>query len=146
MPDGAAAMMPGAAPAAPPPGAGIAPAPGAAGPTAPATVAPQSNGMRMRGMVKAAQGIRALSEALGLIGAASPEGQVLAQALGRLGKTFGDSSGDLTQAEAKLGVERAAPVSQPSPAQGQQFQQAIKARLAGAGMPGGASPSPTPGG
>ena len=135
MPAGA----PGAKPSMPPPAAPGGPP----GPTGPATVAPDSAGLKLRGKVQISLGLKALTMGLGLIGVESEEGQVLAKALATLGKTFGDASPDLSQQEAKMMGQRAAPVAQPSPQQGAAFQQMIKQKLGGMGM-GGPSPAPAP--
>ena len=141
MPETMAPPMPGAGAGAPPPmPGGPPPAGGPPGPTAPATVAPDSGGLKMRGKVQISMGLKFLTQALGLVGVETPEGQVLAKALATLGKTFGEASPDLSQQEVKLAGQRVAPVQQPTPQQGAAFQQMIKSKLGGMGM-GGAQPA-----
>src|SRR5882724_9317790 len=139
MPDTMAPPMPGGG--APPPMGGAPPGP--PGATAPATVAPDSGGLQMRGRIQVALGLKFLTQALGLIGVQTEEGQDLAKALATLGKTFGDASPDVSQQEAKMMGAKAGPVGQPTPAQGQAFQQMVKSKLGGmqgAGL--GGSPPP----
>lgn len=131
MPETMAPPMAGPAPGGAPPPA-VAP-----GPTGPATVAPDSQGLQMRGKVQAIMAMKSLTQALGLIGAETPEGMAIVKALQGLGKTFGDASPDLTRQEAKLQMQQAPPVSQPTPQQGAAFQ-----KMASMGMKPGAAPPP----
>ena len=133
---------PSPAPPAPTPAPAMAggPAPGPTGPTAPATVAPDSAGMRMRGMVQVTMGLNLLDKALGLLGTNTPEGQALASALVKLRKTFGGAAHDLQRSEAKLLGERTSPISSPNPQQGQALQQMLKSKLGGMGMGAPAQP------
>ncbi len=127
-------------PAGAPPAPGGAPPPGVQGPTAPATVAPDSAGMRMRGMVQVTMALNMLDKAAGLLGSQTPEGQSLMAALVKLRKTFGGASQDLQRSEVKLLGERTSPISPPNPQQGAALQQALKSKLGGMGM--GAPPQP----
>lgn len=129
-------------PAAAPPAPAGGPSPAAQGPTAPATVAPDSAGMRMRGMVQVTMALNVLDKALGLLGTQTPEGQALASALVKLRKTFGGASQDLQRSEVKLMGERAGPITTPTPQQGAALQSALKQQLGKVGM--GAAPQPSP--
>lgn len=94
----------------------------------------------MRGKVQVSLGLKALTQALGLIGVETEEGQILAKALAQLGKTFGEASPDVSQQEVKMMGQRVAPVQTPTPQQGAAFQQMIKSKLGGMGI-GGPAPS-----
>lgn len=103
------------------------------GSTAPATVAPNSEGLKMRGAILVTPALKMLERALGFVGSQTPEGQALVKAIASLGKAFGSASGDLTRAEMKLGTETAAPMTAPN-------AQAIGALQQKMGIGGGAQP------
>lgn len=117
------------------------PSPVPPGGTSPATVAPDSQGLQMRGRIQASLGMKALTQALGLLGADTDEGKTVIEALAKLSKTFGEASADLSRQEVKLMGEKIAPVQQPTEAQGAAF-----GKLASMGMrpPQGAPASPAP--
>jgi len=130
------------------PGQPPTPAPAASpvppGGTSPATVAPDSQGLQMRGKIMAIMGMKALTQALGLLGAETPEGQAVVKMLALGGKSFGETNADLSAQEVKLMGEKVPPVSQPNEAQGAAFE-----KLAGMGMtppaaPPGAGPAGSP--
>ena len=110
------------------------------GSTAPATMAPDSQGLRMRGTILVTPAIKLLEKALALVGSQSPDGQALVKAIGMLGKAFGTASPDLSRAELKLAGETASPVTPPN---SQAVAQRLKAMNIG-GAPAPASPPPTP--
>lgn len=112
------------------------------GPTGPATVAPQSNGLTMRGRILVAKAILpAMTQALSLLGATSPEGETLIKAMGLLSKSFGDASSDLGHQEIKMLASQAPAVSQPTLQNMEAFQQAIQQKLGALGL-GGRAPRP----
>ena len=106
MPDGmqpSPAPMAGAKPPMVPPGS-----------TAPATMAPDSQGLQMRGVIQITPHIKGLERAVSYVGSQTPEGQAILKALAILSKAFGTASGDLTRAEMKIMSETAPPIAPPS--------------------------------
>jgi len=126
---------------APAAGAGAKPPMVPPGSTAPATMAPDSQGLRMRGTILVTPAIKLLEKALALVGSQSPDGQALVKAIGMLGKAFGTASPDLSRAEMKLAGETASPVTQPN---SQAVAQRLKAMNIGGGAPAAPQASPTP--
>lgn len=115
------------------------------GPTAPATVAPDSQGMRMRGMVLLSVMLNGLDKVVGLLGSKSEEGQAVMKALLSLRKITGSAPGDLSRQEVKMMGEQVGPMQAPTPQQGGAWQSMVKSKLAGMGMGGGgAAPAPVP--
>lgn len=114
---------------------------GPAGPTGPAAVPPVSNGMRERGFVDVDIAMKTLTQALTKIGPETPEGQAIVSALKALGAKFGQASGDLTRQEVKVLGEAVPPTSQmPQPAEMKAFQDALRSKLGGMGLPGSTKP------
>lgn len=141
MPENAAAMLApfvsqtgGGAPLAQPQRSPVAP-----GNTAPATVAPDSQGLKMRGALKVHLGMQALTQAAGSL----PDDQRAAvmKALGILSPIFGLPSGDLSRAEVKALGESAPAMTTPQPQQAQAIQQKLKSMGLGGGA---AAPQPAP--
>jgi hypothetical protein len=116
------------------------------GATAPATVPTANNGLIGRGRTQVSMAMKILTEALGLVGADTPEGQDIVAMLKLGGKKFGQATGGLEQAEAKMLMDKAPPVSVPTPAQGNAFADAIRSKLAAppAPAPEGAMPGAMP--
>lgn len=139
MPDGMPAQAGQGIMSAGPPNAPQAPPAAPQGATAPATVAPDSAGMKMRGMVKVTMMLKMADEAIGLLGSQTKEGQELMQAVIKLRKTFGNASGDLQRSEMKLMNERAPQVDSPNPQQGAAMAAKLKQQSMGMG-----SPAPAP--
>ena len=106
------------------------------GPTGQATTPPDMAGRRMQGHLQATIGLNALERAAGLLGGSiTEEGRELLTVIVKLRKKFGGASPDVQKQELKVMGEGIQPVQQPSPAQGQQLQNAIKAKQASQGMP-----------
>jgi hypothetical protein len=132
MPDDTPGGMTSASPAPPPPAGGVPP-----GPTGPATMAPVASGRNQQALIQANIGLSMLERAAGLFGGtASDDGREILSAVLKLRKRFGASAPDLNRQEVKMLGEKVAPVQQPTPQQGQQWQAAIKARQAQQGLPG----------
>lgn len=90
----------------------------------------------MQGHLRATIGMNALEQAAGLFGgSASEEGRMLLEALLKLRKKFGSAAPDLQRQELKTLGEGVAPVQSPTPQQGQQLQNAIRAKQQSQGMP-----------
>lgn len=110
------------------------------GPTGPATVAPMAGGRNQQAIIQANIGLTMLERAAGLFGGtASEDGREILGAILKLRKRFGASAPDLNRQEVKMLGEKVAPVQQPTPQQGAQWQQAIKQRQAAQGLPGAAA-------
>src|SRR5882724_8670047 len=108
------------------------------GSTAPATMAPDSQGLQMRGVIQITPHIKGLERAVSYVGSQTPEGQAILKALAILSKAFGTASGDLTRAEMKIMSETAPPIAPPS---GTAIAQMHKRMGIGGGAPA-QSPSP----
>lgn len=105
------------------------------GPTAPATIAPQMDGRMMQGRIKANMGLAALEQAADLLGGTeTEEGQEILTACIKLRKMFGAASPDVQRQELKVMGESIPPVQQPTPQQGQNFQDAAQRMQAGQGI------------
>lgn len=113
------------------------------GPTGPGTMAPQSNGLRARGMILMGLGLQTMEKAIGLLGTTTPEGQAALKALTALSKVFGKAPKDMGMQEVKLLGEQAG--GPPSPQNPAAFGQAIRGKLGGMGMaPPAAPPAAAP--
>lgn len=105
------------------------------GPTAPATIAPPMDGKRMQGLIRANMGLTALEQAAEIFGGTqSEEGQEILTACIKLRKLFGAASPDVQRQELKVMGEQIPPVQQPSPQQGQNFQDAAQRMQQSQGM------------
>jgi len=108
------------------------------GPTGPATVAPDMAGSRQQAFIMANIGLSMLERAAGLMGGSmSEDGAELLQIVLKGRKRFGSAAPDLQRQEVKMLGDQVAPVQQPTPQQGQQFQQAIRRHQMQQGAPVG---------
>src|SRR5262245_12091747 len=87
------------------------------GTTAPASVPTLNQGNIDRGRTIVSMASRMLVEALGLVGADTPEGQDIVSMLKLSGRRFGQATGGLEQAETKMLADKTPPVTTPTPAQ-----------------------------
>lgn len=101
-------------------------------------MAPNRQGMRIRGMVTANMGLKQLDMALALLGSSSEEGQAILKALSALSKIFSaPRSPDFGNAEMKLmGARQGAMGPSPQPG-GMAPGMAVQNRLRSLGMGGG---------
>ncbi len=105
------------------------------GPTAPATIAPPMDGKRMQGMIQANMGLSALERAAEIFGGTeSDEGRKILKACITLRELFGSASPDVQRQELKVMGQSIPPVQQPTPQQGQNFQDAAQKMQAAQGM------------
>lgn len=109
------------------------------GPTAPATVAPVQSGRMMEGRIKANLGLDQLEQAAGMLGGTNSEdGRELLSVIVKLRKKFGKAEPDLQKQQLQIMGAGIPGVQQPTPLQGDKFQQAIKQHQATQGLPGAA--------
>lgn len=108
------------------------------GPTGPATVAPDQAGQRQQGFILATIGLSLLERAAGMLGGSmNPDGAELLSLVLKGRKRFGSAAPDLQRQEVKMLGDQVAPVPQPTPMQGQQFQDAIRRHQMSQGVPVG---------
>lgn len=105
------------------------------GPTGPATVPPQMDGRMMRGRVQVTMALNALEKAASEMGGSqSEDGREILGAVLKLRKRFGGAAADLQRQEVKMMGQQVPPVQQPTPQEGQNFQQAAQKMQAAQGM------------
>lgn len=105
------------------------------GPTAPATIAPKMDGQWMQAAIQANMGLTALERAAELFGGTqSEDGQEILAACIKLRKRFGAADPDVQRQELKVMGQQVPPVQQPTPQQGQNFQDAAQRMQASQGM------------
>jgi hypothetical protein len=116
------------------------------GPTGPAAVGGGPNqGVQMRGMIMIGLALKAIEQAIPLVGSTSEQGKVAVEALAKLSKAFGTPSQELMKSEVKMLGESAGTMDKPGPEQMAAFQQRIQGGLKGMPMGMPETPQPAPG-
>lgn len=105
------------------------------GATGPATIAPPMDGRRMRGRTQATMALNSLEQsAIDMGGSQDEIGREILAAVLKLRKHLGGAAQDVQRAQVKAMGEQVAPVQQPTPQQGQNWQQAAKSMQAAQGI------------